>query len=218
MVTEFYGDNNFPAAKMLEDVSVVLFGERGTDRSGASYSTEVVLYIEYNYVVKDISISIYDMGQGDVIYSKSFTNPTQGQVFLRGIAKEYPDRIDLNEIFSTWDLFFKAAEKMVFISSTITNPDIYCETCNDIMRDEFEFLYVPAVPGSALDEASLYLHWEYGCLGGETLSGEYSEVADSMIANLSEMFRACEDEYKNDILKALGVLMEHELTNALEQV
>lgn len=204
---EFYYEDT-PATGLFRDHSVVLSGDRTQDEVSREWSfTERILYINYGFADKSLSFAIYNDEAGEYLLDAVHVEDYEtAEGLLKEIAAEYPGKIDMEDYLPLWKIFFEAIKEAVFIESPVTNVSGSCGTCGDYNRNEFIFLYVPAVPGSALADPSLGLHWEFGCFGGEKIAGTYEEVLTKVSDLLILMKSRALDEYKKDVVEAMAVL------------
>lgn len=204
---EFYYEDT-PATGLFRDHSVVLKGDRTQDEVTQEWTfTERILYMNYEFGSKSISFAIYDDEASeyflDTVYVEDYVT---AENLLKKITAEHPGRIDTEDYLPLWKVFFEAMKETMFIESPVTNVSGSCGTCGDYNRNEFIFLYVPAVPGTALEDPSLGLHWEFGCFGGEKIAGDYEEVYSKVSDLLIMMKSRALDEYKKDVVEAMAVM------------
>ena len=203
---EFYDDS--PATKLFTSDAIVLSGGREQDPVTRQWTfTEKILYIDYNFASKAISISIHD----DVTRAYLFgplnaTDYPQAKAILLDIEAEYPDMISSEDFLYDWETFFTAMDKSVWVEGDVTDYAESCEQCGDVNVDTFAFLYVPAVPGSRLNESSLCLHWEFGCFGGTKYAGTYDETVDDVRSLLNQMESKAKGNDKLSIKNALAAV------------
>lgn len=184
---EFYDDS--PATKLFTSDAIVLSGDRKQDAVTRKWtSTERIFYINYDFAGKAISVSIHDsVSRAYVLRPLNVTDYEQAKNVLLGIEAEYPDTVSSEDFLSDWKTFFAAMDKTVWIEGNVTDFAADCDQCGDVNVDIFAFLYVPAVPGSALYESSLCLHWEFGCFGGTKYAGTYEDTIDDVRSLLNQM-------------------------------
>lgn len=196
---EFYDD--MPATRFFVDSAVVLSGARKQDEVTREWEfTERILYTSYLFEDKSISISIFDDITREYVWKPQYVKDySTAERIIKEIAKEYPGKVKVKSLLSQWQVFYSAMEDAVFIESPVRDTDGSCGQCDDYNRDEFIFLYVPAVPGTKLDQPSLGLHWDFGCFGGEKWSGEYEEVVEEVTSLTSRMHSSAEDQYRSTI-------------------
>jgi hypothetical protein len=203
---EFYNDS--PATNYFVDKSVVLSGERKQDAVTREWSfTERIFYA--NYYMEDMSLcfSIFDdVTRSYVLEPVYLTEYKEAESLLRDIAKQYPGKIQIKKFLTEWAVYFTAVEEAVFLHGKVSDIDGSCGQCDDYNRDEFIFLYVPAVPGTPLNEPSLGIHWDYGCFGGTKITGVLEDVVDDVQALLPRMHEQAESKYKKDIQEMINIL------------
>ena len=204
---EFYYEDT-PATGLFRDTSLVLSGDRTQDEVTQEWTfTERILYMNYELSYKSLSFAIFDDEAGKYVLTPVHVEDYQAaENLLNEIVEAYPGKIDLGDYLPVWKLFFEVMKESVFIESPVTNVSGSCGTCGDYNRNEFIFLYVPAVPGTALADPSLGLHWEFGCFGGEKVAGVYEEVLTKVSDLLILMKSRALDEYKKDVVEAMAVL------------
>jgi hypothetical protein len=203
---EFYDDS--PATKLFTSDAIVLSGGREQDAVTRKWTfTERILYINYDFAGKSISIGIFDdVSRSYILGLINATDYQQAESVLLGIEAEYPDMISSDDFLPVWETFFAAMDKTVWIEANVTDASGTCEQCGDQNVDQFAFLYVPAVPGSALSESSLCLHWEFGCFGGTRYTGTYEETVDDVRSMLCQMKSKAVGNDKRGIKAALNAL------------
>lgn len=196
---EFYDD--MPATRFFQDAAIVLSGDRRQDEETLKWEfTERILYLNHNFEDKSISIGIFDdvtcKYVMEVVYVKDYVTVER---LLKQIAKDYPGKVKLKAFLAKAKVFFTAMEGAIAVESRVTDASGSCDGCGNYDTDEFIFLYVPAVPGSGLDEASLGLHWEFGCYGGRKIAGSYDEVAAEVTNLVGPLEDSVQDEYKQSV-------------------
>lgn len=203
---EFYDDS--PATRLFASDAIVLSGGREQDEVTRQWVfSERILYINYDFAGKSISIGIFDdVSRSYVLGLINATDYQQAKSVLLGIEAEYPDMISSDDFLPVWETFFAAMDKTVWIEANVTDASGTCEQCGDQNVDQFAFLYVPAVPGSALSESSLCIHWEFGCYGGTRYSGTYEETVDDARSMLTQMKSQAIGNDKRSIKAALSAL------------
>lgn len=203
---EFYDDS--PATSLFTSDAIVLSGGREQDEVTRQWTfTERILYISYDFAGKSISIGIFDdVSRSYVLGLINATDYQQAESVLLGIEAEYPDTVSANDFLPVWETFFAAMDKTVWIEANVTDASGTCEQCGDQNVDQFAFLYVPAVPGSALSESSLCLHWEFGCYGGTKYTGTYEDKVDHVRSLLTQMKAQATGNDKRGIKAALSAL------------
>jgi hypothetical protein len=204
---EFYNDDS-PATRFFTDQSIVLSGGREQDAVTREWTfTERIFYANYNFDDKSISLSIFDDEIRKYVLEPSYVKDyATAENLLRKIAAEYPKKVRVEDFLSKWKVFFTAMTDAVYVQSPITDTHNECGRCGDYNRDEFIFLYVPAVPGTALDEASLGVHWEYGCFGGIKISGTYEDEVEAVSELIQRMKESVMDDYAANVDEVLNVL------------
>lgn len=203
---EFYDDS--PATSLFTSDAIVLSGGREQDAITRQWTfTERILYISYDFAGKSISIGIFDdVSRSYVLGLINATDYQQAESVLLGIEAEYPDTISSEDFLPDWKTFFTAMDKAVWIEGNVTDYAEDCEQCGDVNVDTFAFLYVPAVPGSALSESSLCLHWEFGCFGGTKYAGTYEDKVDHVRSLLTQMESQAIGNDKRGIKAAINAL------------
>jgi hypothetical protein len=208
---EFYNDS--PATTFFTDESVLLSGGREQDEVTREWTfTERVFYANYHFDDKSISLSIFDDVTRSYVLDPGYVKDyATAERLLRQVAKEYPKKIQVKSFLAKWKVFFAAMDGgAVAMGSRVTDFSESCDTCGDYNTDEFIFLYVPAVPGTALTEASLGLHWDFGCYGGMKISGVYEDVAESVTELALKMQDSTQDEYKDEVQVVIDTLSKVE--------
>jgi hypothetical protein len=203
---EFYDDS--PATKLFTSDAIALSGGRKQDAVTREWTfTERILYVDYNFDSKIISISIHDdVSRTYILGPLSAADYAQAKEILLDIEAEYPDTISSEDFLNDWETFYAAMDKTVWIEADVTDAIGTCDQCGDTNMDRFAFLYVPAVPGSSLSESSLCLHWEFGCFGGTKFAGTYEDTVDDVRDLLNQMCSKAKGNDKLSIKSALTVL------------
>lgn len=203
---EFFDDS--PATRYFVDESVILSGGRSQDAETHEWSfTECIFYMGYVFEDKTVSIAIYDDSSRSYILKTVYVSDyLTAESLLKKINADYPGKIKVKNILAKCRVYFKAVEDSFFIQSKVTDYNESCDQCGDYNRDEFIFLYVPAIPNTPLNESSLAIHWEYGCFGGTKHSGVYDDVVGDVDELLARMEEAVWEAYQQDVAAARDVI------------
>jgi hypothetical protein len=196
---EFYDDS--PATRFFTDQMVLLSGGRKQDEVTHEWEfTERIFYANYDFESKSIGFSIFDDVIREYVLKQVWVEDYESaETLLMEVAKTYPGKVRTKDFLPKWKVFYTAMKDSVYIESQVTEVDGSCDTCGDYDRDEFIFLYVPAVPGTGLDQPSLALHWEFGCFGGTKFAGVYEDVVDKVTAMAERMEGFAEEQYVNNV-------------------
>lgn len=196
---EFYDDS--PATRFFLDQMVVLSGDRKQDEVTLDWEfTERILYVNYQFEDKSISIGIYDDVTRSYVRETVYVKDYQtAESILKEIAKTYPGKVKVKDFLPKWKVFYTAMKDSVFVASQMRETEGSCGTCGDYNTDEFIFMYVPAVPGTGLDEPSLALHWDFGCFGGTKHAGVYEDVVADVTALADRMEGFAEEQYVDNV-------------------
>lgn len=196
---EFYDDS--PATRFFTDQMVVLSGDRTQDAVTREWEfTERIFYANYDFESKSIGFAIFDdVTRKYVLESVWVEDYESAERLLKEISKTYPGKIKVKDFLPKWKVFYAAMKDSAFVASQMRETEGSCDTCGDYDTDEFIFLYVPAVPGTGLDEPSLALHWDFGCFGGTKYSGVYEDVVDDVTALADRMEGSAEEQYVDNV-------------------
>lgn len=212
---EFYNDS--PFTNLFNDHSVVLSGGREQDEVTREWTfTEKIFYASYCLADKSISLSVFDDETREYlrgpVYVRTFH---EAALFVKEIAAEFPKKIAVKKLLAEMELYFTAmSDSAAFVEGRVTEVNYSCDQCGDYNTDEFIFLYVPAVPDSKLTEASLGLHWKFGCFGGRKSSGVFEDVVDEVQEMLEDMLEGAKTTCKPEIREALSVLANAKVATA----
>ena len=203
---EFYDDS--PATRFFTDQSIVLSGGRKQDEVTREWEfTERILYINYLFNDQSISIGIFDDITRTYVRKTVYVKDYQtAECILKEIAKTYPGKVETKDFLPKWKVFYAAMKDSVCVESQVTDVDGSCGQCGDYESNEFIFLYVPAVPGTALNQSSLGLHWDFDCFGGVKHIGTYEDVVDDVKDLAERMESSAEEKYKSKAGKVLKAL------------
>jgi hypothetical protein len=198
--------NSTPADKIFPDVAIVLSGDRKQDPVTREWDfTECIFYADYHFEDRSVSIGVFDDVTRTYLYETEYLHSVERAVaILEAIDVEYPGKINVKELTSSFKLFFLVAENAVGIDTPVTDFSASCEQCGDYNVDTLKFLYVPAVEGTLFKEGSIDLHWEYGCYGGTRIEGNYEDnydAAKELLERAKSM--ASPKKYKREIQKAI---------------
>lgn len=203
---EFYDD--MPATRFFQDSAIVLSGGRKQDEVTRQWEfTERIFYANYIYADKSISIGIFDDISRKYVMEMTYVKDyATAERLLKQIAKDYPGKVKLKDFLPKWKIFYTAMENAVEISSPVTDASGSCDSCGNYDTDEFLFLYVPAVPGTDLDEPSLGLHWEFGCYGGRKWAGSYDDAVEGVTEMAGHMEESVQADYKPNVTAVMETL------------
>lgn len=196
---EFYDDS--PATRFFTDHMVLLSGGRKQDEVTRKWEfTERIFYANYDFESKSIGFAIFDdVTRKYVLESVWVEDYESAERLLKEIAKTYPGKIKVKDFLPKWKVFYAAMKDSVFVASKMRETEGSCDSCGDYDTDEFIFLYVPAVPGTGLDEPSLALHWDFGCFGGTKHAGVYEDVVDDVTEMAGRMESFAEEQYMKSV-------------------
>lgn len=196
---EFYDDS--PATRFFTDQMVVLSGDRTQDAVTREWEfTERIFYANYDFESKSIGFAIFDDVTRKYVFESVWVEDYESaERLLKEIAKTYPGKIKVKDFLPKWKVFYAAMKDSAFVASQMRETEGSCDSCGDYDTDEFIFLYVPAVPGTGLDEPSLALHWDFGCFGGTKYSGVYEDVVDDVTALADRMEGSAEEQYVDNV-------------------
>ena len=203
---DIYGS---PAANYFNEMNIVLAGENTQDpETGEWDHGETNFYLSPYIMDKTVSLGVYNDRLHAYEVTGYYDDFESLELVLRGVDTKYPGKINVDEILPMYRVFFQATPGVFSIEDKI-GEDYDCEYCG-VNIDAFHFLLVPAVPGTPLSEASLNLHWEFGCFGGEGVNGVFSEVKDDALDLLKRMKAAAEKGYTASVKEAIRQLKEFE--------
>lgn len=203
---EFYDDS--PATRFFTDQSIVLSGGRKQDEVTHEWEfTERIFYANYDFESKSIGFAIFDDVAREYVLKQVWAEDYESaETLLMEVAKTYPGKVKTKDFLPKWKVFYAAMKDSVCVESQVTDVDGSCGQCGDYESNEFIFLYVPAVPGTGLDQPSLGLHWDFDCFGGVKHSGTYEDVIDD-VKDLAERMESCaEEKYQRNVGKVLKAL------------
>lgn len=194
-----------PATRYFSDTAITLDDgvSNSIDQPGGYERT---LYVRFDFTHGNLRLTIEE-GEHDKEISRSDTrNYPDAEAVIRAIDKEYPGRIELDSFLPKVRSFFESLYRSYTSSGTVAEVNGYCGSCGTSGHNEFAFLFVPAVPDSPHDKASLNLSWDYGCYGGEALGGEFDEVRKPVLEMLYRMRVSAGREAKREITKMIRVI------------
>lgn len=206
-MSEFY--ESTPATRYFKSSRINLSGERiYNDETESWDGGEVILWVNYHFDRQNVSLEVYDDAQNGYrteVEAEDFNTVVST---LQGLAEVYPDKkTSLDALLPAMKVFFQAIPGMFANEADVTNVDFgSCSRCGDYNVDKFYFIYVPAVPGTVLTEASLGLHWDFGCYGGREEAGTFDEVAEEVRQILSDMLKHADNNRKKGIRELISVV------------
>lgn len=198
-----------PADTLFEDINVTLAGGRWRDMETGEWTwDEVTLYIDYKFEAKGLRFSIHNDVTRKTELDKFADNLGAATAVLKKIAAEYPGKLQMKKLLPVWEVFFRAVEGFVEISSPVAQAfGEACAACGTVDTNSFTFLYVPAIPDSKLYDASVSLSWEFGsCSGALTVEGALDDVEAEAREVLGRMLDSADDQYKPAVQAALAAL------------
>lgn len=200
---------NSPAADYFNEMNIVLAGKNTQDPVTREWDHGTTVFYLNPYIMdKSVNLGVYNDRLRKYEISGYFDDFESLEEALRDVDAKYPDKIDVDDILPMYRVFFQAAPGVISVEDKI-GEDYECEYCG-INKDDFDFLLVPAVPGTPLSEASLNLHWEFGCFGGESVNGVFSEVKDEALDLLQRMRKSAEKDYASSVKEAIRYLKQFE--------
>lgn len=208
-MSEYYTES--PAARFFRDESFILAGGRFQDPKTREWTfTEISFYLNFAPYAHGIQMSIWDSEKREYEMEPTFFEeyvPMQEK--LSEINAKYPGKIEVQNLLDKAHIYFEGIGESVYIEDKVTDEEADCEQCGDYNVDAFEFRYFPAVPNSFLEEASLDLHWQFGCYGGLKIHGTFDEKAQEALDTLNHMFSVASDEYQEEIKYAYDTVKKH---------
>ena len=164
----------------------------------------------YQWDDRTLSIAVYDYDKNDWQLNVNASSYEEAEETLRLISEKYPEKINSEEILAIWKVYFAAAPGSIHYEGEVAPNygDRYCETCGDYEENSYEFLYIPACPGTPMDKASILINWSYGCYGWENVAGEFPEKAEEVLSILNTMRNIAPEKNKADIQGAIADLLK----------
>lgn len=195
-----------PAAEFFKDSALLVAGENTRDSVTREWScNHTTLFIDPRLTLESLNVNIYDAGNRKDVVSANLTDYESAETLFLQINKDYPNKIELPKMLDMSRVFFEVLPNVCYVGEPVRGGLHNCEYCG-INDDEFQFLLVPASPGTALNEASLNLHWEYGCYGGTGVNGIFSDTKDDALDLLQQILSAADKEYRPAVKEAIGYL------------
>lgn len=206
---EYYAES--PVSKLLSGSSALLSGGRFQDPETRKWTfTEVMLYVDFLMYDHGVELNIFNSEtHEDELKTVRFADSVSLEEKLSDIASTYPGKVKIKPIMDKARAYFAGIGEAVYIESKVTDDESSCEQCGDYNVDTYEFHFFPAVPGSVLKEASLDLHWQFGCYGGKAIRGTFDDNAQEALDMLAHMLELALDEYKPEIQNAIDTVTKH---------
>ncbi|MBC9705066.1 MAG: hypothetical protein H9W81_08830 [Enterococcus sp.] len=203
---------NSPAMDFFTDMVFVVAGERTQDpETGQRDYTETILYINPHLDEKTVNIGLYDDPSHSYLINSNPGSYASAETILRKIDSDYPGKIDMKAVLEMLRVFYTVAPGVRAIEDKVSLEMTDCENCGTNV-DEFFMVLVPSAADTPLTEASLNLHWEFGCFGGDAVNGVFSEVKDDAEQMLRRMLPDADRECKDGIKEALDILKNFSAT------
>lgn len=208
-MSDFYTES--PVSRILRDENIILAGDRFQDPQTRNWTfTEVTLYVDFNVYTHAIQMSIWDSEKREYeLEPVLFGNHAPLQEKLSEINVKYPSKVKVQDILDKARIYFDGIGESVYIEDKVTDYEADCEQCGDYNVDNFTFQYFPSVAGSALKDASLDLHWNFGCYGGIKIHGPFDENAKKALETLYQMYDQADEEYLKEIQDAIDTVEKH---------
>lgn len=202
-----YMDQMSPFSTMFDSRYFRLEGERWYDESKLRWgSNQTKLNVYFDPYGKRVNLCVNAPNYVKKL-DHMYTDQESLETALRSLESEYPDSFSSLDLLQTTGIFFKAIECVVFLHGDVTKPTYdNCSQCGSMVRDDFEFMYAPAVPGTPLNKASLELYWEYGCYGGDSYAGAFDDYAPVVLERLEFMLETAEGNLKAPLRRALKLV------------
>jgi len=153
-------DTATPAALYFEDESFTLAGE--------GHEIEAILWLSFYETDASVNFAVYNYLMAEYTHDFKGSTAEDVQEFIAGIEAEYSVQIPAlyGEKVSK---FLSLKDKAFGVRTMLDKKSTYCEGCSDTNSNDLEAFYFP--PLNAEETASLAVHWNFGCYGGEILAG-----------------------------------------------
>lgn len=198
-----------PATQYFKGHAITLDGELDYDvTTDRLTGNEVTLYVLFDFALGNLNLSICESENDNELSRSVRRNYPDAETAIRAIDKKYPGKIDMETLLVNVRCFFESLYRSYLSSGTVSEETGYCSRCNTRDINEFSFLFVPAVPDSPHDKASLNLSWAYGCYGGEAIGGEFDEVRKLALEMLYRMRKYADKKGKSEINKIIRIIKD----------
>lgn len=208
-MSDYYTES--PASRLFSGGSSLLAGGRFQDPETRKWTfTEVTLYVDFLMYDRGVELNIFNSEtHEDELKTVRFRDIASLEEKLSDISSKYPGKVKVKPIMDKARIYFAGIEDAVCIDGKVTDDESSCEQCGDYNVDIYEFQFFPAVFGSVLKDASIDLHWQFGCYGGKALHGTFEDNGQEALDMLMHMLELASDEYKADIQQAIDTVREH---------
>lgn len=197
---EFYNTDSPATAYFVED-SFVLRGTRSFDPAAYSWtSNRACLYMSFNFIGGIVSLNVYDDEAGAYSHQYDSQSVEGLEEFLASVEADY--NVTLPKPFLELPAkFFSLAKESFYIEVNLDedpkNAYVYCDQCGDTNGNSFIGFYFPAINENT--PATLATGWDYGCFGGEKISGELELVKKEATELLNRAMNAADISASNEI-------------------
>jgi len=179
---EFYADDT-PATRYFESLSFNLTPNQ------VDAEKQIVLFLSFHLGGTDANLSAYSYESRDYVHSFD-AEVSDAKTFLDSLETLY--EVTIPAAFeSSLRTFLELKENAFSIATDLEDDPDYssreCEQCGDWNRNEFTGFYFPEIDAS--HPASLAIGHEFGCFGGEKITGNFSEVKDLAVAYTSRVIQ-----------------------------
>lgn len=156
-------------------------------------------------------MSIYDPeAQKVLLKGKTFRVLEDFEQSLRFVDAQYPDRIDAESLLEIARVFFQTIDGTLRVAGQIYAEDSdRKDKAHPSGLGNYDFLYVPEVPGSALTEPTLELSL-YSDVGSILEVGTFSESSE-VVVKYMEIIRAATtiEKTRKDAESVLALLSQY---------
>lgn len=193
---------------MFRSQMVTLAGDAGRIGEFSEWTfTEIVLFINYFYENKSMSIHIFDYGtQNAVIPTVELTDEESTAEVLNQIFKDFPGVLDEQKLLETVSVYFAGVKNSLVYKGELALDPTICDRCGVQEFDLYEIRYFPAVPGTKLNEDSLEIYWEYACNHISILDGTIDDSACMALMMFARMSEIAFDGPKKEIAHIVDII------------
>lgn len=171
------------------------------------------LYVDYDFGRNTVELLCYDGVKSAYVDEYIVGSFAEASFAIKELDKKYPNKIELDDLLYRFKAFFAVTDRAVYINSSVTDTIddeyLFCDTCGSFDGNTYEFLFIPAIPEAEITEASLYLHYEYGCYGGEKVFGDFNEVRNEVLELLDSMRNRAEENLVSDVDRAIQAVKDN---------
>lgn len=186
----------------MDSDNISSFSEYFTDgsfaiRESAERGNDVILWMTFSPVRQELNLSVYDGEKS--CYTHVFNGENRDDVvaFINNVCVDYKTFIP-SRFTGLPSKFLKLKHDSFSLDVNITDEFDDCDSCGDVNGNTIQAFYFPAI--SEHHAASLSVHWNFGCYGGEA---RYGNFVDTKKGVLSILHRAVKTTDKPEVAEEI---------------